>query len=62
MDCFEFFLGVGSTELSYVANFRGASCLKEDERLRKHAITGGSATGGIRDNNESTSLKTLFKT
>ena len=61
MDCFEFSLGVGSTELSDVANFRGAQCLVEDERLQKYAISGGSTIGGIRANNESMSLKTLFK-
>ena len=44
MDCFEFSLGVGSTELSDVANFRGAYCLVEDERFRKRVISGGSAT------------------
>ena len=62
MDCFEFSLGVGSTELSDVANFQGAQCLVEDERLRTCVILGGSATGVIGANNESTSLKTLFKT
>ena len=62
MDCFEFSLGMGSMELSDVAHFRGAWCLVEDERLRKHVFLDGSTTGGIRANNESTSLKTLFKT
>ena len=61
MDCFEFSLGVCSTELFDEAHFRGAYCLVEDERLRKRAILGGSAICGIRANNESTSLKTLFK-
>ena len=62
MDCFEFFFGVCSTELSDVAYFWGASCLVEDERLRKRVILGGSATGGIKANNDSMSLKSLFKT
>ena len=62
MDCFEFFLGVCSTELPDVGYFRGATCLVEDEHLRKHAILGGSAIGGIRANNESMSFITLFKT
>ena len=62
MDCFEFSFRVCSTELSDVAHFRGAYCLVEDERLRKRVILGGSAIGGIRANNESMSLKTLFKT
>ena len=61
MDCFKFFLGVGSTEQSDVTNFRGAQCLEEDERLRKRVILDGSATGGIRANNESTSLKNSFQ-
>ena len=34
-----------------VACFRGAWCLMEDERLRKYAILGGSATVGTRANN-----------
>ena len=49
---FEFSLGVCSTKLSDVAHFGGAQCLVEDERLQKHVISGGSATGGIRANNE----------
>ena len=44
MDCFEFSLRVGMTELSDVANFWGAQCLVEDERLLKHVISGGSTT------------------
>ena len=44
-----------------VAPFQGAQCLVEDECVRKHIISGGSAIGGIRANNESMSLKTLFK-
>ena len=62
MDCFEFSLGVCSTELPDVANFRAAQCLEKDEHLQKRVISGGSATGGIRTNNESMSLKTLFNT
>ena len=62
MDCFEFSLGVGSIKQSDVANFWGAQCLVEDERLRKRVILGDSATGGIRANNEYTGLRTLFKT
>ena len=34
-------------ELFDVAHFRGDSCLVEDERLRKHVISGGSATPSI---------------
>ena len=48
-------------ELSDVANFWGAQCLVEDERLQKRVISDGSATGGIRANNEYTGLRTLFK-
>ena len=59
---FEFSLGVCSTKPSDVAYFWGAQRLVEDERLQKRAISGGSATGGIKANNESMSLKTLFKT
>ena len=49
-------------ELFDVAHFRGVYCLVEDERLQKRVISGGSTIGGIRANNESMSLKTLFKT
>ena len=61
MDGFEFSLGVCWMELSNVAHFRGAWCLMEDERLQKRVISDGSATGGIRANNESTSLKNSFQ-
>ena len=39
-------------EPSDVAYFRGAWRLVEDKRLQKRAISGGSAIGGIRVNNE----------
>ena len=44
MDCFEFSLGVCSTELSDVAPFRGVECPVEDERLQKCVISDDSAT------------------
>ena len=49
------------TELFDAAHFWGAYYLMEDDRLCKCALLGGSAIGGIRDNNESTNLRTLFK-
>ena len=55
-------LGCARWNLPDVACSRGAQCLVEDEHLRKHAILGSSATSGIGANNESMSLKTLFKT
>ena len=39
-------------EPSDVASFWGAQCLVEDERLQKRAISGSSATGGTRANND----------
>ena len=41
---FRFSLGVYSTDTAAVTRFRGASCLVEDEHLRKRVISGGSAT------------------
>ena len=35
-----------------VACFQGALCLVEGEHLRKRVISGGSATDGIRANND----------
>ena len=46
-----FSLGVCPTDTARGSGFRGAQCLAEDERLRKYAIPGGSATVGIRANN-----------
>ena len=43
--------GVCPTDTAAVACFRGAQCLVEDEHLRKHVISGGSATIDIRANN-----------
>ena len=48
---FEFSLGVCPTDTGTVACSRGAQCLVEDKRLRKCAISGGSATVGSRANN-----------
>ena len=41
---FEFSLGVCPTNTTVVTRFRGASCLVEDEHVRKRVILGGSAT------------------
>ena len=48
---FGFSLGVCPMDISTVACFWGAQCLVEDERLRKCAISSGSATVGTRANN-----------
>ena len=44
-------LGCARRNPPNVACFRGAQCLVEDERLRKCAISGDSATVGTRANN-----------
>ena len=44
-----------------VARSQGAQCPVEDKHLRKCVISDGSATVGIRANNESMSFITLFQ-
>ena len=57
---FGFSLRVCPMDTARCSYFRGALCLMEDKRLRKYAISGGSATVGTRANNGYEFI-TLFK-